>query len=141
MSSEQQGEKRPFGGWATDDKAEHDAKVRSIVYTSLAALTVVVLVTLGYLETSGIVFAAGHAYGLEEVALKLDQGMPVEAMQKLREVAPLLRQIGFDAPPEVDAQLQQIRRIDINVYVEALRYMSGRQTPQAPPPDTTLPEA
>jgi hypothetical protein len=110
--------------------AEHDAKVRAGVYVALAATTLAVLIALGYLNRSERIYAAGTALGLEEVALKLEQGRPEAAEQKLREVAPELRAMGWDTSPEVDAALQRIRKASLDVYLEAVRYLSGRKLPQ-----------
>ncbi|MHC4249270.1 MAG: hypothetical protein ACYS9X_09100 [Planctomycetota bacterium] len=112
--------------------AERDAQLRAGIYVALAAAAVVVLMTLAMLGRSGRVYAAGTALGLEDVALKLEQGSVEEARQRLREAAPMLREMGWDTSPEVDAALRQIRRTDREVYLEALRYLTGHKQPEPP---------
>jgi len=120
--------------------AERDAQLRAGVYVALAAATVVVLLTLGFLGRSGRVFAAGRALGLEDVALRLEQGRTDEAWQKLREIAPELRRMGWDTSFEVDAALRQIRRIDRKAHLQALRYLTGRELPEPPREEKPTPK-
>jgi len=110
--------------------AERDAEVRAGIYVALTAAAVVVLISLAFLGRSARVYAAGTALGLEDVALKLEQGDFEGAREKLREVAPLLREMGWDTTLEVDAALRQIRRIDREVHLEALRYLTGHEEPE-----------
>jgi len=134
---------RPEGRPQTEAErraAVRDAQLRAGVYVALAAATVVALLTLGFLGRSGRVFAAGRALGLEDVALRLEQGSTEEAWQKLREIAPELRRMGWDTSFEVDAALRQIRRIDRGAYLQALRYLSGRELPEPPREETPMPE-
>ncbi len=122
--------------------AERDAEIRAGIYVALTAAAVVVLISLAFLGRSARVYAAGTALGLEDVALKLEQGNSEEARMKLREVAPLLREMGWDTSLEVDAALRQIRGLDREVYLEALRYLTGheelgptREQPRERPPE------
>jgi len=134
---------RPEGTPQTEAErraAERDAQLRAGVYVALAAATVVVLLTLGFLGRSGRVFAAGRALGLEEVALRLEQGSTEEAWQKLREIAPELKRMGWDTSFDVDAALRQIRRIDREAHLQALRYLTGRELPEPPREDKSTPE-
>ncbi len=120
--------------------AERDAQLRAGVYVVLAAATVVVLVALGFLGRSGRVYAAGRALGLEDVALMLEQGSIEEARQKLREVAPELRRMGWDTTREVDAALRQIRKTSREVHLEALRYLTGHDRPEPSREDEPKPD-
>ncbi|MHC5058636.1 MAG: hypothetical protein ACYTKD_28595 [Planctomycetota bacterium] len=112
--------------------AERDAQLRAGIYIALATAAVVVLMTLAILGRSGRVYAAGTALGLEDVALRLEQGNIEEARRRLREAAPLLREMGWDTTPEVDAALRQIRRTNREVYLEAFRYLTGHKQPEPP---------
>jgi hypothetical protein len=112
---------------APKSSAERDAEIRAGIYVALTAAAVVVLISLAFLGRSARVYAAGTALGLDDVALKLEQGSFEEAREKLREVAPTLREMGWDTTPEVDAALRRLRGIDRGVYLEALRYLTGHE--------------
>ena len=112
--------------------ASRDAQLRAGIYVALAAVAVVVLMVLALLGRAERVYATGTELGLEDVALKLEQGSIEEARQKLSEVAPELRRMGWDTSPEVDAALRQIRRTNREVYLEALRILTGHVPPGTP---------
>ena len=109
--------------------SERDARLRAGIYVALAAAAVVVLMTLAFFGRSERVFAAGRALGLEDVAVALEQQRLDYAREKLREIGPELMRMGWDTTPEVDQALQRIRMRNREVYLEALRYLTGRKRP------------